>query len=119
MPRFVPETADKEVEAQKLRSIDRGAFITLLPLRSRGDFSDTEVWSIQGELEVGPRGGNLVTEPGSLTVTGHTGIEGAKVRDEAVEVGTQVCGVDELGYTGIEEGEPVHAASSYSGVERK
>jgi len=121
MSRFVPEIVDKEVqlEAPKLRSIDGDAFTTLLPLQSRGDFSDTEVRDTQGELEVGPGGENLVAEPGSLTVTGRTGIDGAEVRGEAVEAGAQVCGVDELGYPGIEVGEPLQAALSYSGVERQ
>ena len=60
-----------------------------------------------------------MTEPDSLTVTEHIGIDGAKIRGEALEAGATVCGVDELGYTGIEVGEPVQAASSYSGEERQ
>ena len=119
MSRFVPETANKEVEAPKLRSIDGDAFVTLLPLRSSVDFSDTEFRGSQDELEVIPEGGNLVAEPGSLTVAGRTGIDGAEARGEVVEAGAQVCGVEELGYPGIEVGEPVQAASSYSGVERQ
>ena len=101
-----------QLKAPKLRSIDGDAFITLLLLQSRGDFSDTKVQGTQGELEVGPGGGNLVAEPGSLTVTRRTRIDGAEVRGEAVEAGIQACGVDELGYPGIEVGEPVQAASS-------
>ena len=94
MPRFVPETRDKEekTEAPKIDSITDDEFITLLPLWPRGDASDTEVRGIYRELD--PGGGNLVTEPGSYTVTGHAG-------DEVVEVGTPVCGVDEVGYPGI------------------
>ena len=58
-------TVNKEVKAPKCSSIDGEAFITMLPLQSRGDFSDIDVRGIQGELEVGPGGGNLVMEPGS------------------------------------------------------
>jgi len=62
-------------------------------------------------LEVNPRGGNLVTEPGSLTVTGPTGVDGAEVRVEAVDAGAPVCGVDELGYPSIEVGESVQTVN--------
>ena len=54
-----------------------------------------------------------MTEPGSYTVTGHTG-----VGDEAVEVGAPVCGVDEVGYPDLAV-EPVQAVSKYSGDERQ
>ena len=60
MPQYIAETENKEVEAPKLRSIDGDAFVTLLPLQSSRDFSDTEFWGSQAEVEVNPRGGNLV-----------------------------------------------------------
>ena len=99
-----------------MRSIDGDAFVTLLPLRSSVDFSDTECWGSQVELEVNAKGGNLVAEQVSLTVTGRTGVVGAEVG--AVSAGTQRCGVDEFAYPGMEVGAPLQAVSGFSGRER-
>ena len=60
-----------------------------------------------------------MAEPGSLTVMGPTGVDGAEVIIEAVGAGAPVCGVDELGYPGIEVGASVQAVSGYSGMERQ
>ena len=119
MPQSIAETENKEVEAPKLRSIHGDAFVMLLPLQSSVDFSDTDFRGSQGEFEVNLVGRNLVTEPGSLTVTGPTRVDGAEVTVEAVGAGAPVCGVDELGYPGIEVGEPMQTVSGYSGMEKQ
>ena len=87
MPRFVLESGVKEgqLEAAKLDSISEDAFITLLPLRSRRNSSDTGARGIHKEQD--PEVGIWWWGPGSYTAMGRAG-------EEAVEVSAPVSRVD-------------------------
>ena len=77
--RNILETVRREAQAPKKRSISgEDAFVTPVPLRSSRGFGDTRFRSSGGHLEdsCSEGGGSLlVTELGSLTVTGLTGEE--------------------------------------------
>jgi len=102
---YVPETEEKEVNAPKCEGISgEDAFIAQVPLRSDGDFGNARSRGRLGHLEDGcPEGGGnlLVSEPGSLTVTGLArvviGAEG-KLGTVSVEVGPQKFGVGKTSY---------------------
>ena len=78
--RYVPEMVKVEDKAPKKDITGEDAFIAQTPLRPVGDFRSTRFWGSQGHVEDtfsegGGRGGNvLLSEPGSLTVTGLAGV---------------------------------------------
>ena len=79
--RYVPETVEKKDKTLKKEDISGvDAFITQAPLWLVGDFQSTRFWGSQGHVEDtcsegGGRGGNvLLSEPGSLTITGPAGV---------------------------------------------
>ena len=112
-------------ESTKKRIYRELRFITPRPFQSGTGFRDTGYQSSEGHLEDNcTEGGNLsVAGPGSLTITGSTGVEvgaNGKLGAVAVEADLLEFGSDNQGYPGAEVGVTAQVApDGYSGIQRQ